>query len=149
MAAITKGLGDFFIKFHHKFLPLFISSIPESFSWYIVITCIERISCVQDIFLSYIMCIFHYAYLRIMLMSYRHFPCSFHLSFDLKILTIVWKNIRKSVFVAVQDSCTYAGTKVFLNDHYLCETFCLGWAIYHCNTTPMWGLISLQVLTEH
>ena len=62
---------------------------------------------------------------------------------------IVWKNIRKSVFVAVQDSCTYAGTKLCLNDHYLCETFCLGWTLHHCNTTPMWGLISLQVLIEH
>ena len=82
-------------------------------------------------------------------MSYRHFPCSFHLSFDLKIFTIVWKNIRKSVFVAVQDSCTYAGTKLCLNDHYLCETFCLGWTIHHCNTTLMWRLISLQVLIEH
>ena len=29
------------------------------------------------------------------------------------------------MFVAVQDSCTYAGTKLCLNDHYLCETFCL------------------------
>ena len=36
-------------------------------------------------------------------------------------------NIGKSVFVAVQDSCTYAGTKLCLNEHYLCETFCLGW----------------------
>ena len=53
------------------------------------------------------------------------------------------------MFVAVQDSCTYAGTKLCLNDHYLCETFCLGWTIHHCNTTPMWGLISLQVLIEH
>ena len=62
---------------------------------------------------------------------------------------IVWKNIRKSVFVAVQDSCNYAGTKLCLNDHYLCETFCLGWTLHHCNTTPMWGLISLLVLIEH
>ena len=53
------------------------------------------------------------------------------------------------MFVAVQDSCTYAGTKLCLNDHYLCETFSLGWTIHHCNTTPMWGLISLQVLIEH
>ena len=53
------------------------------------------------------------------------------------------------MFVAVQDSCTYAGTKLCLNDHYLCETFCLGWTIHHWNTTPMWGLISLQVLIEH
>ena len=54
------------------------------------------------------------------------------------------------MFVAVQDSCTYAGTKLCLNDHYLCETFCLGWTIHHCNTTPMWGLISLLVLNiEH
>ena len=53
------------------------------------------------------------------------------------------------MFVAVQDSCTYAETKLCLNDHYLCETFCLGWAIHHCNTTPMWGLISLFVLIEH
>ena len=51
--------------------------------------------------------------------------------------------------VAVQDSCNYAGTKLCLNDHYLCETFCLGWTIHHCNATPMWGLISLQVLIEH
>ena len=62
---------------------------------------------------------------------------------------IVWKNIRKSVFVAVQDSCNYAGTKLCLNDHYLCETFCLGWTIHHCNATPMWGLISLLALIEH
>ena len=82
-------------------------------------------------------------------MSYRHFSCSFHLPFYLKIFTIVWKNIGKSVFVAVQDSCTYAGTNLCLNDHYLCETFCLGWTIHHRNTTPMWGLISLQVLIEH
>ena len=40
--------------------------------------------------------------------------------------------IGKSVFVAVQDSCTYAGTKLCLNDHYLCETFCLRWTIHHC-----------------
>ena len=53
------------------------------------------------------------------------------------------------MFVAVQGSCTYAGTKLCLNDHYHCETFCLGWTIHHCNTTPMWGLISLQVLIEH
>ena len=53
------------------------------------------------------------------------------------------------MFVAVQDSCTYAGTKLCLNDHYLCETFCLGWTLHHCNTTPMWGLISLLVLIEH
>ena len=78
-----------------------------------------------------------------------YLPSSFHLPFYLKIFTIVWKNIGKSVFVAVQDSCTYAGTKLCLNDHYLCETFCLGWTIHHCNTTPMWGLISLQVLIEH
>ena len=45
-----------------------------------------------------------------------------------------YKKIRTPVFVAVQDSCTYAGTKLCLNDHYLCETFCLGWAIHHCNT---------------
>ena len=32
-----------------------------------------------------------------------------------------------------QDSCTYAGTKLCLNDHYLCETFCLGWTIHQCN----------------
>ena len=51
--------------------------------------------------------------------------------------------------VAVQDSCTYAGTKLCLNNHYLCETFCLGWTVHHCNTTPMWGLISLLVLIEH
>ena len=38
------------------------------------------------------------------------------------------------MFVAVQDSCTYAGTKLCLNDHYLCETFCLGWTMHHCNT---------------
>ena len=67
----------------------------------------------------------------------------------LKIFTIVLKNIGKSVFVAVQDSCTYAGTKLCLNDHYLCETFCLGWTIHYCNTTSMWGLISLLVLIEH
>ena len=78
--------------------------------------------------------------------SYRHFSCSLHLH---KICIMVWKNIGKSVVVAVQDSCTYAGTKLCLNDHYLCETFCLGWTIHHCNTTPMWGFISLQVLTEH
>ena len=78
------------------------------------------------------------------------FPALFHLPFYLKILTIVWKNIEKSVFVAVQDSCTYAGTKLCLNDHYLCETFSLGWTIHHCNATPMWGLISLLVLNiEH
>ena len=82
-------------------------------------------------------------------MSYRHFSYCFHLPFYLKIFTRVWKNIGKSVFVAVQDSCTYAGTKLCLNDHYLCETFCLGWTIHHCNTTPLWGLISLQVLIEH
>ena len=71
-------------------------------------------------------------------MSYRHFSCSFNLPFYLKICTIVWKN-----------SCTYAGTKLCLNDHYLCETFSLGWTIHHCNITPMWGLISLLVLIEH
>ena len=53
------------------------------------------------------------------------------------------------MFLAVQDSCNYAGTKLCLNDHYLCEMFCLGWTIHHCNTTPMWGLISLLVLIEH
>ena len=53
--------------------------------------------------------------------------------------------IGRSVFVAVQGSCTYAGTKLCLNDHYLCETFSLGWTIHHCNATPMWGLISLLV----
>ena len=54
------------------------------------------------------------------------------------------------MFVAVQHSCTYAGTKLCLNDHYLCcKTFCLGWTIHHCNATPMWGLISLHVLIEH
>ena len=79
----------------------------------------------------------------------RHFACSLHLPFYLKIFIIVWKNIGKSVFVAVQDSCTYAGTKLCLNDHYLCETFSLGWTGHHCNTTPMWELISLQVLIEH
>ena len=26
---------------------------------------------------------------------------------------------------------------------------CLGWTIHHCNSTPMWRLISLQVLIEH
>ena len=57
--------------------------------------------------------------------------------------------IGRSVFVAVQGSCTYAGTKLCLNDHYLCETFSLGWTIHHCNATPMWGLISLLVLIEH
>ena len=57
--------------------------------------------------------------------------------------------IGKSVFVAVQDSCTYAWTKLCLNEHYLCETFCLGWTIHQCNTTPMWGLISLHLLIEH
>ena len=45
-----------------------------------------------------------------MLVSYQHFSCFFHLPFYLNIFTIVWKNIRKSIFVAVQDSCTYAGT---------------------------------------
>ena len=34
-------------------------------------------------------------------------------------LTIFPANIGKSVFGAVQDSCTYAGTKLCLNDHYL------------------------------
>ena len=53
--------------------------------------------------------------------------------------------IGRSVFVAVQGSCTYAGTKLCLNDHYLCETFSLGWTIHHCNATPMWWLISLLV----
>ena len=53
------------------------------------------------------------------------------------------------LFIWRFESCTYAGTKLCLNDHYLCETFCLGWTIHHCNTTPMWGLISLQVLIEH
>ena len=33
------------------------------------------------------------------LVSYRHFSCSFHLPFYLKIFTIVWKNIRKSCLV--------------------------------------------------
>ena len=30
---------------------------------------------------------------------------------------------------AVHDSCTFAGTQLCLNDHYLCETFCLGWML--------------------
>ena len=77
------------------------------------------------------------------------FPALFHLPFNLKIFTIVWKNIVKPVFVAVQDSRSYAGTKLCLNDHYLWETFCLGWTVHHCNTIPMWGLIPLLVLIEH
>ena len=49
-------------------------------------------------------------------------------------------SVKESVFVAVQDSCTYAGTNLCLNDHlkkhYLCKTFCLGWTIHNCNATP-------------
>ena len=76
-------------------------------------------------------------------------PALFIYLFIWRFFTIVWKNIGNSVFVAVQDSCTYTGTKLCLNDHYLCETFCLWWTIHHCNTTHKWGLIYLQVLIEH
>ena len=50
------------------------------------------------------------------------------------------------MFVAVHDRWTYAGTKVCRNDN---GNGGGGWTIHHCNTTPMWGLMSLRVLIEH